>query len=340
MTDTKNIVNFLLQHLPKAHLVSNNREINCRCMFCPDSRNPNHAHFYISVPTNNSPIFFHCKKCQSSGVLTHKTLLEWNLFDKDISVDLINYNRTAFGNTNYNLSQEIYNIQNTYISDTKKSEIKLKYINDRLGLNLDYDDIINSKIVLNLKDLLCNNNITEYSRHINIINQLDEYFIGFLSYDNSFLNLRRIVKEGVVYSGIDKRYVNYNIFNKVDNTSNYYTIPSQIDISKPVKICIAEGPFDTLSIRYNLNKSLDNMIYSTVQGNNYLGCIRHFLNIVAVPNIEIHAYLDMDVSDRVIPHLIDNLNIYGMKTYVHWNLKNKDMGVSLDNIEESIERII
>lgn len=338
--DTKNIVNFLLKNLPRAKLVSNNTEINCRCMFCPDSKNPSHAHFYISVPSNNNPIFFHCKKCQSAGVLTHKTLLEWNLFDQNVSIDLINYNKGAFNGCTYNLSQDIYNINNMYISDTKKSEIKLKYINNRLGLNLDYNDIINSKIVLNIKDLLNTNNITQFTRDINIINQLDEYFIGFLSYDNSFLNCRRIIKEGTVYKTIDKRYINYNIFNKVDNTSNYYTLPNNIDISKPVKICIAEGPFDTLSIRYNLLKSSDNIVYSTVQGNNYLGCIRHFLNVLSVPNIEIHVYLDMDVSDRVIPHLINNLAVYNMKTYIHWNLKYKDMGVPVNKIEESIERIL
>ena len=335
-----NIINFLLTKLPKAHLVSNNTEINSRCMYCPDSKNPNHAHFYISVPQNNKPIFFHCKKCQTAGVLTHKTLLEWNLIDTDISLELINYNKTAFAGYTYNLSQDIYNINNTYISDCKKSEIKLSYINNRLGLNLNYSDLINSKIVLNLKDLLYKNNITDYSRHINIVNQLDEYFIGFISYDNSFINLRRVVKEGIVYSGIDKRYVNYNIFNKIDNTSNYYTIPSAIDISKPIKICIAEGPFDTLSIKYNLHNDYSNIVFSTVQGNNYLGCIRHFLNILSVPNIEIHVYLDQDVSNRVIPHLIDNLSLYGYKVFIHWNLLNKDMGVSIDKIQESIERIL
>lgn len=343
--DANNIINFLLKYLPKAKLVSNNKEINSRCMFCPDSRNPHHKHFYIKVPQKNEPILFHCKKCQASGFLTHKTLLEWNLFDKDISVDLINYNKISFSSCSYmyNLSQDVYTLNNTLISDNDISKYKLDYINTRLGTNLNYTDILNSKIVLNLQDILYENNITNYTRDPRIIKQLNDNFIGFISYDNSFINFRRIVDENIVYRSIDKRYVNYNIFNKIDNTSNYYTLPNKIDVLKPIKICVAEGPFDTLSIRYNLHKSndnIDNIVFSTVQGNNYLGCIRHFLNIISVPNIEIHAYLDLDVNDNVIPHLIDNLNLFGMKVFVHWNLLDKDMGVPLNRIHESIERII
>ena len=336
------IIEYLLEVLPKARLVSNNTELNCRCMFCPDSKNPNNKHFYISVPQKeNDIIFFHCKKCQSSGILTHKILMEWNLFDKDISIELINHNKKAFNNNlYYNLSQDIYRINNTIISNNDLSKYKLDYINTRLGTNLNYSDILDSKIVLNLQDILYENNITKYTRDPRIIKQLNDNFIGFLSYDNSYINLRRIVDEGIVYSNIDKRYVNYNIFNKVDNTSNYYTLPNAIDINKPISMCIAEGPFDTLSIRYNLHKSNDNTIFSTVQGNNYLGCIRHFLNILAVPNIDIHVYLDQDVNDYVVPHIKDNLYLLGNNVFTHWNLLSKDMGVPLSNIQESIERIL
>ena len=84
----KDIINFLLDNLPRARLVSNNTEINCRCMYCPDSKNLDHAHFYISVPKDYEPILFHCKKCDSRGFITHKTLMEWNLIDTNISTKL------------------------------------------------------------------------------------------------------------------------------------------------------------------------------------------------------------------------------------------------------------
>lgn len=339
----KDIINFLLDNLPRARLVSNNTEINCRCMYCPDSKNLDHAHFYISVPKDYEPILFHCKKCDSRGFITHKTLMEWNLIDTNISTKLIKYNKISSIRYSgiYNLSNDIANINNTFISDCRKSEIKLNHINKRLGTNFNYTDLINSKIVLNLKDLLNSNNIDRYTRHPNIINQLDEFFIGFLSYDNSFINFRKIVDKGIVYHTIDKRYINYNIFNKIDNTSNYFTIPSSIDLFKPIKIHVAEGPFDTLSIRYNLRKDeSDNAIFTTVHGNNYLGAIRFFLLVISVPNVEVHVYLDEDVSKKTIPHLQYNLRLYNIPVYVHWNLISKDMGVTIDNIEESIIQIL
>ena len=42
--------NYLLNSIPGAKVVSGGREILCRCRECPDSTDPNHAHFYISIP--------------------------------------------------------------------------------------------------------------------------------------------------------------------------------------------------------------------------------------------------------------------------------------------------
>ena len=49
--------------------------------------------------------------------------------------------------------------------------------------------------------------------------------------------------------------MNYNLFSpdQLAGTSKYYIIPNAIDTIKLVKIHIAEGPFDILSIFYNLN---------------------------------------------------------------------------------------
>ena len=64
--DIERFTNFLLSKLPKAKQVSGGKEINCRCPYCPDSKNPNKGHFYISVPQSKNELsFFHCKKCQA-----------------------------------------------------------------------------------------------------------------------------------------------------------------------------------------------------------------------------------------------------------------------------------
>ena len=87
----------------------------------------------------------------------------------------------------------------------------MDYLNSRLGLNLTYSDYANQKVVFNLKDTLLNNHIYKLSRDENIVDQLNDNFVGFLSSDNNYVNLRRICDEGIVYHSIDKRYINYNI---------------------------------------------------------------------------------------------------------------------------------
>ena len=47
MMDWNAYKNFLLNNIPGAKVVSGGKEILCRCRECPDSADPNHAHFYI-----------------------------------------------------------------------------------------------------------------------------------------------------------------------------------------------------------------------------------------------------------------------------------------------------
>ena len=45
--DANQYAEFLLSRIPTASLASGGRMINCRCMYCPDSRDPKSKHFYI-----------------------------------------------------------------------------------------------------------------------------------------------------------------------------------------------------------------------------------------------------------------------------------------------------
>ena len=47
----QNFIN-AIRSLINARPVSGNKELVTRCPFCGDSKNPSHAHFYISVPQN------------------------------------------------------------------------------------------------------------------------------------------------------------------------------------------------------------------------------------------------------------------------------------------------
>lgn len=332
--------------IPSARLVSGGREVLMRCRYCPDSRDPKSAHMYISIPAEGEPSKYNCFKCGSRGIVTHEKLIQWGLFNEsDTLVGISVYNKNIMKlekNRKYR-DRNVYILNNNFISPTKLSEVKLKYINKRLGTNLTYNDLLSKKIILNIEDLLTSNNITNYTRGGNLMRQLNDSFIGFITQDNAFINMRNLTP-GKVDKSIDTRYVNYNIFGKYDNTQKYYTLPTDINLLNPnrTKIHISEGPFDILSVYYNLRRDDNNCIYSSILGNSYMNICKHFINNMKLINIEIHIYIDNDVNDYVVKQLRDMLYIFQIPFYLHRNVypNEKDFGVPINRIEERVQRIL
>ena len=320
--------------------VSGGKELLTRCKYCSDSRNPNNGHFYIKIPQNDELILFNCFKCGSKGILTPKTALEWGISETQFITFLAEYNKRV-GNLSKNrmmVHTDKFRLRYDFVTNDDITKIKLDYINRRLGTNLTVDDCVRMKIILNLKDLLRSNGIQQLTRNPNIVDQLDENFVGFLSFDNAFVNLRNIgLKQ--VYEGIDKRWVNYNIFNKFDNTQKFYTIPVNIDLLKPVELHIAEGAFDIISIKENLRKINQNAIFTSVGGNTYKGSIRHFLCQLGIPNLNIHIYPDNDISRDTILDVANSFRSFHLPIQIHRNIfqGEKDFGVPITNINEVTE---
>lgn len=343
--DSEQYKNTLLSRIYRAKLASGGKEIQCRCFDCPDSKDPtSEGHMYISIPKGDDEIsFHHCFKCHNSGMVTNQKLMMWGIFDADLAVMLTQHNANAMKNPNFAVkyNQGIFNLINSYVTQDELSLKKLSYINNRLGLNLSYEQILADKIVLNLNDLLKANHINELTRHGNIVSQLDSSFMGFISYDNAFVNMRNLTSSGVVYKTIDKRYINYSIFGKEDNTCKFYVNPTQLDITDPtpIKLHIAEGPFDALSIKYNLRKDYNQTVYAAVTGSGYKGLIRYFIVMLKLMNLEIHLYADADIERYKIVDLANFLSVYRYPFYLHRNAIGKDMGVRPEQIKESIERL-
>jgi len=334
----------LLATMPNAKLVSGRRQILTRCMYCGDSKHAKSAHFYISLD-DTKPFFYYCQLCHSTGVIDHKKLMEWGLYDQEVNMGIIQHNKVMFSRKeNYKfVDRLVYNLKNYMISDNELSQMKLKYINNRLGLNLTYEDLFKNKIILNLYDLLRSNNITELSRDQRITDELDRSFIGFISQDNAFINMRNL-RVGKVYKSIDKRYVNYNIFNKFNNTQRFFTLPTNIDLTVPqrIKLNIAEGPFDILSVFFNLKNQESHSIYSAIIGSGYLNILRHFIITMKLIYIEVHLYIDNDIENYVIQNVCNLLEMYRIPLYIHRNNfpGEKDFGVRIEKIDESIQQLI
>lgn len=333
---------FLLNTFPDARPASGGKEVVLKCRFCGDSKDPRSKHFYISLGYDNKPPMFNCFKCNESGILSSKQLRMLSVYDSDMCISLDKHNTQLMKLPSNNIYKHTghYKLSNRYISDNDLSNAKLGYINKRLGVNLSYQDLLDNKIILNLHDLLGSNNITKFTRHDNIVNQLSESFIGFISMDNSFINMRNL-RPGKVYESIDKRYVNYNIFGNVDNSKRYYVIPNDVNLlnPNPIKIHIGEGPFDILSVFYNLrNTDKNHNIYASIGGKAYLNILRMFTQDLGLINIEFHIYIDNDITDWEISNIWEYMNIFKLNIYIHRNMfpGEKDFGVDISRIQEQI----
>ena len=348
--DIEQYKNFLLSKIPGARSVSGGREIQCRCFNtscedCYDYRSQ--GHFYISIPTDGEPSKFNCFKCGYSGIVSHNKLLEWDIYDSSIAEEFYKYNSSISTNkiNDKYFNRQIYRVCNSFITDNEVSRIKLKYINDRLGTNLSYQDIRSLKIILNLGDIINENHITILTRESYIVDQLNINFIGFLSMDNAFVNMRRIVDKGLVYKSIDKRYINYKLYDKLDSSERFYVVPSKIkDLYSPdpIKINIAEGPFDILSIYLNL-RNKEEGIYIAGTGCNYFGIILYCLEVLGIINAEIHVYMDTDdTATKKVNSMINRIRELRLPVYIHKNIMNgeKDFGVPINRISESIVRVL
>lgn len=342
----QNFINRIRSFYPNLKVASGGSEVVCRCPFCGDSKDLKHAHLYLSVPQNEEDLsMYHCKRCPAHGVVDINLLRKIGCEDTSLLVEVSKHNAEVFKLPKYKSIKQIdvYPLNMGYIRQDPLNVAKLGYINDRIGSNFSISDLASLKIFLNLYDIV-NANHLELTRHQMTCNDLDKWFMGFISYDNSFAGMRKLTNMEL-HKSINKRYINYTLVNKTNDAKNFYVIPTTIDILNPtpVKIHLAEGQFDILSIFYNLNNCNRNQnIYIACGGKSYAQALEFILLETGIINYEVHYYPDKDVTDqdffrstqRVVQLLPANINI-------HRNMHpgEKDYGVPMDRIVDSVRTI-
>lgn len=328
------LVAAIFRACPDAKYASAQSELVCRCPYCGDSRKSHHGHLYIKVKLHEgeSPVFY-CHRCQVKGVANSEFLRNLGIFDIELSGTLTKYNRIVASNpANRYKFLEKAELLNPIATQIDQSYTKLEYISNRIGVQLNFQELLKLKICLNLFDLLDINEITNLSVSKGMASGLDADFIGFVSVDNKYIISRNV---GTWFDG---RYFKYNIFGSYDNTKSFYSIPNRIDMmaTAPVEINIAEGPFDIVSVFYNLkNQNLDNTLYIANCGSGFLGTIRYFIKYGFV-DCKINIYSDGDkdigfykyIKNQLKDMLVDEFDIY-------YNVYpgEKDFGVPLNRIE-------
>ena len=325
-----------------ARIVSGGKEILKRCHFCGDSSDPSNAHMYIGI--KDGAILYNCFKCNASGIVDGRFLRNMGCYDPNITL-LCQTQNKKYSNPNssrYGEFRSIYTSKNLYIpiSTNEFAVKKLQYLSNRFGHVFNAYDAVRFKIILNLKEFLLANGITKYTRHPDMVDLIDKFFVGFLSMDNRYVLLRRLVPEGKLPKFIDHRYINYDIFG-VQEGMKYYTIPTSIYPYLPLDIHIAEGAFDIISIYMHVAPIGSNAIFSAIGGKSYLALVRFFIVNYGFSGFNLHLYPDADISNSKMQEIKEDIKPFNIKVFVHRNAlpNEKDFGVSMDRISDIFTKI-
>jgi hypothetical protein len=311
----------------------NDKEITVRCVFCGDSKKSRKTtHLYIKINLNeNEPIVFNCFKCGVCGIFTPQILREFNMRSLELSSELLSYNNEMNKIIKHTMGKD--NKLNFVIPTYKKENDliykKKLYVENRLGIKLEYNDLYKLKTIFSLNHFLAINKIDTMTINANQCNIINNTYIGFLSIRNEFINFRNTISD-------EYRYVKYSIYTNLDDTRKFYTIPNKIDLlsNKKIIINIAEGVFDIFGIYFNiLNKEDDNMIYAAVCGSGYNTVIKYFIEKGIFGYVDLHIYSDKDKDPSFYKSMLKDKKYWLNDIQLFYNNKEKDFGVSKDKIQ-------
>lgn len=332
----------LLQIDSAMELKTNPDQIRMRCQFCGDSkRDPNKRRLYILLNTNDDtmPILYNCFNCGASGVLTPQVLRTFNIHDLALSSTLTAYNKQTIGKFNKQMG-----IKDNYLQlvvptpdDSEITNKKRKYIEERLGIRLTIDELVQLKTVFGLKQFLEANGIDIITMDEKRVINLNRNYVGFLTAKNEFINFRDITgKENF-------RYVKYPIYPQLDNTRKFYTIPASVDIlsSEPININLAEGVFDILGVYFHImHRNTSNQIYAAVCGSAYVSVVKYFLQLGIIgSNVTINIFSDSDKTPYFYTKVKTELEPWVKTINLYYNSLSKDFGVPKDNINLYMSQI-
>ncbi len=323
-------------------------EYRTRCPYCGDSDDPTHVHFYLKVNLkNNSGIVGHCFKCDSGGPLDKEMIELLGIDSKDLLDGIEDFNKKADKADRKKLFAEDIQLFFDYkLPDSKFDNEKLKYIENRLGINFTYDDLNNMKAVSSLYEFLDINKIKLNKFDKVLLNTLDKYYVGFLSSGNSYMLLRNITDHTFKYAGHElSNWVKIPLNDESTLCKCFYSISTDVDIltNDTITVNISEGVFDIVSVFYNLGYSDSNTMNIAVTGKYYDQILLYLLSLGIVgSNVIVNIFADNDkdfnptAKNPTTPEYFKKRfakfkYLYG-SVNLYYNIMNKDFGYPKDKI--------
>ena len=330
------IFNKLLE-LPYSKKI-NDYQVSIRCPICGDSvKHENSAHCYVGLIDGTGPLVYHCWINECSGMVDYEFLKSCGIYDNNIAVEIKQFNKLSSvnkqGGYKFITPSMTKNIKVPHIKDTKDNRYRLEYMRKRIGIDFDYDDMEQLRVIFSLKDFVELNEIPVPEKCYKVAKYLNNQYIGFLSMSKEYIVFRNLKNDNKL------RYFNYPIFGQLNNSHRFCTIPTTANLlSNDIQLHITEGYFDILSVYYNIRNcnNIDN-IYTAVCGSGYLNTIKYFIRMGFVNNLNIHIYSDNDKPLRYYKNIINDLNMWYKDINIYYNDNEKDFGVPKNRI--SINKI-
>ena len=302
-----------------------------RCPICGDSRKHHDAtHCYVNIE-GNKPVSYYCFKCSEGHFVSSSFLRSLNITDMNLIGAVWKYNKTFLGNSKatgkFIIKAQKRDIIPVY--DKCVHEAKLRYVENRLGVELKYEDLPRFKIILSLEDFITMNALPLNTKS-GMAYYLERDYVGFLSADTSYIVFRNTKEDKY-------RYVNYPVFSNSDKWgSKAYILPSQFDImANDIEFNVTEGVFDILGCYFNIkNQESKNTLYGAVNGAGYLGFIRKVLSLGFIDNLNINIYSDRDKSVGWYRSMDELKNLYkSLSIWYNHYPGQKDIGVPKEFID-------
>ena len=321
----------------------NDVEYRTRCPLCGDSsKNENTGHLYIRVnPDDNRPIEFHCFLCEEGGKLKPSMISLLGIDDQIPTESIKSLNKSSNKIDRKGIIDGISIKTFDYKLPLIRRGNKTEYIENRLGLEFSDEDFQKMKVITSLRDFLIYNNINKLTCTNQIAFNIEEKYVGFLSYGNSHILFRDITEKEKI------SWFKYPITQESTVNRIFYSMASEIDLFTNGEIIInmAEGVMDIISANYNLGYDGDNVLNLCVSGRYYASMLIFLISMGFVgSNITINIFADNDevfnnknsVQTTSIDYyrkiLKDYKHLFG-KVNVYYNLKKKDIGVPRNDIK-------
>lgn len=317
------VIDSIFQNQRVKYYTSKRDELRIRCPYCNDSiKKHTSAHLYIKIDTGDDSLPFYCQRCNHSGYVNKKFLNNLNIYNDALNLIVHKANKKIREN-NPHLFKRSLKFPSMVVTNSLIQSVN--YLRKRF----DMPNLKGSYLENDFKMVLDVNSFLDFNKLDNVEGDFSG-FVGFLSYDNTHLNLRNVLND----------YPRYKIQKIIDaeSTSKVYIKPTTVDIMQHSRVFITEGVLDLFGLYHYLkeNDSLkENDIFIAVNGKGYK-FVDSLLIQRGILNVSFIFALDNnDMKDSEMKEIVKQTHLMKRRKFMiirNNHIDEKDFGVPLNRI--------